>query len=75
MRAAMLLFLSLLVATPLEAARIAGVVVDSPGAPVAGARVTAGTASATTGDAGPFDLTNARDGAPTTRIGVRVFLP
>ena len=58
----MLLFLSFLVATPLEAARIAGVVVDSSGVPVAGARVTAGPASATTGDSGAFDLTNAPDG-------------
>ncbi len=49
-------------ATPLEAARVAGIVVDASGAPVAGARVTAGTATVTTGDEGTFELTTP-DGA------------
>lgn len=64
---ALLLVLSFFVATPLEAARIAGVVVDASGAPVAGARVTAGTASATTGDSGTFDLADAPDGEVEVR--------
>ena len=50
------------VAIPLEAARVTGIVVDASGAPVAGARVTAGTATATTGDDGTFDLANAPEG-------------
>jgi outer membrane receptor protein involved in Fe transport len=57
------LVLSLLVAAPLEAARVSGVVVDASGAPVAGAVVTAGTSTATTGADGTFDIPDAPDGA------------
>jgi outer membrane receptor protein involved in Fe transport len=56
MRTGFVLLLSFL-AMPLEAAQVAGIVVDASGAPVAGARVTAGTASATTADDGRFELT------------------
>src|SRR5262245_61119779 len=62
MRTAFFALLSVLVATPLYAARVAGVVVDASGAPVAGAAVAAGGVSATSGDDGTFVL-DAPDGA------------
>jgi outer membrane receptor protein involved in Fe transport len=57
-----------LAAVPAEAARVAGVVVDSSGAPVPGATVTAGSASMVTGDNGQFDLADAPDGSVTIRV-------
>jgi outer membrane receptor protein involved in Fe transport len=54
--------LSLFVAIPVEAARIAGVVVDASGAPVAGARVTVGSASVMTSDSGTFELPDVAEG-------------
>ena len=63
-----LVLLWFLAAVPAEAARIAGVVVDSSGAPVPGATVTAGSASMVTGDDGQFDLANAPDGSVTVRV-------
>ena len=62
MRTAFFALLSILVAAPLYAARVAGVVVDASGAPVAGAAVAAGGVSATSGDDGTFVL-DAPDGA------------
>ena len=63
-----LVLLFFLVAAPLEAARIAGVVVDTSGAPVPGATITAGTATAVTGDDGQFDIPNAPEGAFTVVV-------
>ena len=63
-----LLLLCFLAAAPAEAARIAGVVVDSSGAPVPGATVTAGPASMVTGDDGQFDLADAPDGSVALRV-------
>ena len=63
-----LLLLCLLAGAPAEAARIAGVVVDSSGAPVPGATVTAGSASMVTGDDGQFDLADAPDGSVAIRV-------
>ena len=71
MRQTLGLLVSLLVVTPLEAAPVSGVVVDASGAPVAGARVTAGTAEVTTGDDGTFDLADVPDG----QIEVRAAAP
>ena len=62
MRTTFFVLFSVLVAAPLYAARVAGVVVDASGAPVAGAAVAAGGVSATTGDDGTFVL-DAPDGA------------
>jgi outer membrane receptor protein involved in Fe transport len=56
MRIGLVLVFSFL-AMPLEAAQVAGIVVDASGAPVAGARVTAGSATVTTADDGTFELT------------------
>ncbi len=53
---------------PAEAARIAGIVVDSSGAPVPGATVTAGSSSVTTGDDGQFDVADAPDGSVAIRV-------
>jgi outer membrane receptor protein involved in Fe transport len=63
-----LVLLWFLAAVPAEAARVAGVVVDSSGAPVPGATVTAGPASMVTGDDGQFDLANAPDGSVSIRV-------
>ena len=63
MRTLFFTLLCLLVAAPLYAARVAGVVIDASGAPVAGATVAAGGVSATTGDDGSFVLADAPDGA------------
>ena len=52
-----------MMAAPLYAARVAGVVLDASGAPIAGATVAAGPASVTTGDDGSFLLAEAPDGA------------
>ena len=57
-----------LAAIPAEAARIAGIVVDSSGAPVPGATVTAGSTSVTTGDDGRFDFADAPDGSVSIRV-------
>ncbi|HEX2458760.1 MAG TPA: carboxypeptidase regulatory-like domain-containing protein, partial [Vicinamibacterales bacterium] len=62
MRTTFFALLAVLVAAPLYAARVAGVVVDASGAPVAGAAVAAGGVSATSGDDGTFVL-DAPDGA------------
>src|SRR5262245_7960820 len=62
MRTTFFALLAVLVGTPLYAARVAGVVVDASGAPVAGAAVAAGGVSATSGDDGTFVL-DAPDGA------------
>ena len=70
MRVAVVVLLSSFVAVPAYAARIAGVVVDSSGAPVAGAIVAAGAAMATTADDGTFVLADAPDGSD-----VRVTAP
>lgn len=63
-----LVLLWFLAAVPAEAARVAGVVVDSSGAPVPGATVTAGPASMVTGDDGQFDLADAPEGSVTVRV-------
>jgi len=63
MRIVCFVVLSSLMAAPVFAARIAGVVTDSSGAPIAGATVTAGNASSVTGDDGSFVLADAPDGA------------
>ena len=63
-----LLLLCLLAAAPAEAARVAGVVVDSSGAPVPGATVSAGAGSVTTGDDGRFDFPDAPDGLVSIRV-------
>jgi outer membrane receptor protein involved in Fe transport len=59
-----LLLLCLLVAAPAHAARVAGIVVDSSGAPVPGATVTVGNSSVVTGDDGAFEIPDAPDGVP-----------
>ena len=58
-----ILVFCLLAAAPAEAARVAGIVVDSSGAPVPGATVTVGTASVVTGDDGQFEIPDATAGA------------
>jgi outer membrane receptor protein involved in Fe transport len=63
MRTTFFAVLAVLVAAPLYAARVAGVVVDASGAPVAGAAVAAGGVSATSADDGTFVLADAPDGA------------
>ena len=63
MRTVFFALLSLIVATPSYAARVAGVVIDASGAPVPGATVSAGGASATTATDGFFVLEDAPDGA------------
>lgn len=63
-----LLLMLLLTALPAEAATVAGIVVDGSGAPVAGAVVTAGGASATTGADGAFALADAPDGQTTITV-------
>ena len=70
-----LLLLSLFLAAPLEAARVAGLVVDASGAPVAGAVVTAGSATATTGPDGTFDIPDAPDGPLEVRATAPGFAP
>jgi outer membrane receptor protein involved in Fe transport len=65
-----LAFLCLLAVTPAEAARMSGVVVDSSGAPIAGATVSVGTTSVVTSDNGQFELPDAPDGS-----AVRVTAP
>lgn len=62
------------VAAPFAAAQVTGVVVDASGAPVAGAAVTAGGASATTGDDGAFALQDAPAGAEV-RVTAAGFAP
>ncbi|MGH9253396.1 MAG: TonB-dependent receptor [Vicinamibacterales bacterium] len=62
MRAVFLAVLYFAVSVPLYAARVAGVILDGSGAPVAGATVTAGGTSAITGDDGSFVLADAPDG-------------
>jgi outer membrane receptor protein involved in Fe transport len=68
-----LVLLWFLAAAPAEAARVAGVVVDSSGAPVPGATVTAGSVSMITGDNGQFDLADAPDGSVTIRVTAAGF--
>jgi len=58
-----MVLVSCLVAGPAYAARVAGVILDASGAPVAGATVSAGGASATTADDGSFEIADAPDGA------------
>jgi len=70
MRTALVVAFCLIAAT-LEAGqanRVAGVVVDSSGAAVPGASVTAGTASVSTADDGTFELTNVATG--TTLVAI-----
>jgi outer membrane receptor protein involved in Fe transport len=74
MRTASLAVLCLLAAIPSYAARVAGVVLDASGAPVAGASVTAGTASVTTADDGAFELADAPDGGEL-RVTATGFAP
>jgi outer membrane receptor protein involved in Fe transport len=62
MRTAIIALLSALFAAAADA-QVAGVVIDASGAPIAGATVTAGTVSATTGDSGAFSLDSAAAGA------------
>jgi len=62
MRTAIFVVLSVLVAAT-AGAQVTGVVIDASGAPIAGATVAAGTASATTGDDGTFSLADAPAGA------------
>ena len=54
-----MVLVSCLVAGPAYAARVAGVILDASGAPVAGATVSAGGASATTADDGSFEIRKA----------------
>ena len=74
MRTAFFAVLSLLLAAPLYAARVAGVVLDASGAPVAGATVAAGSASIMTGNDGAFVLADAPDGAEV-RVTAAGFAP
>ena len=63
MRTAIFLLICALAAVPAAAAsRVAGVVVDASGAPVANATVTIGGRSVTTGSDGRFDVADAPDG-------------
>jgi outer membrane receptor protein involved in Fe transport len=63
MRRALLLMLCVLLVTPVaQAATVAGVVVDSSGAPVAGASVLVGSTTVTTGLDGRFSVADAPDG-------------
>jgi outer membrane cobalamin receptor len=57
MRTVIAAFMSTMIAATTAQAQVAGVVSDASGAPIAAATVTAGTASATTGDDGTFSLT------------------
>ncbi len=61
--AAVFALVSSFAAAPAFAARVAGVVVDGSGAPIAGALVAAGTATTTTADDGSFVLADAPDGS------------
>jgi outer membrane receptor protein involved in Fe transport len=63
MRTAVLVFLYLLAAAPVYAARVAGIIVDASGAPIPGAMLTAGTAMTTTADDGTFVLADVPDGS------------
>jgi outer membrane receptor protein involved in Fe transport len=74
MRTASLAVLCLLASVPSYAARVAGVVLDASGAPVAGASVTAGAASVMTGDDGAFELADAPDGGEV-RVTATGFAP
>ena len=74
MRTVFFALLSFLAASPLYAARVAGVVLDGSGAPIAGATVTAGAASVMTGDDGSFVLADAPDGAEM-RVMAAGFAP
>ena len=67
------IFCCLLSSVADAASRVAGIVVDASGAPVPGATVTAGTASAITDDAGTFDLADAPDGEVAVRATARGF--
>jgi len=74
MRTVFFALVYLVAAAPLYAARVAGVVLDSSGAPVAGAIVTAGGVSATAGDDGAFLIADAPDGAEV-RVTAAGFAP
>ena len=74
MRTAVFVLLYSLVAAPVFAARVAGVVVDGSGAPIGGALVAAGTATTTTADDGSFLLADAPDGSQI-RITAPGFAP
>jgi outer membrane receptor protein involved in Fe transport len=54
-------------------AQVAGVVLDASGAPVAGATVAAGTASATTGDDGSFSLPDMATSGAELRVNAPGF--
>ena len=74
MRIALLALLCSFAAGPAFAARVAGVVLDGSGAPVAGAIVTAGTVTVTTADDGTFVLADAPDGSEV-RVTAPGFAP
>ncbi len=72
MRTVIFALLSTLVAVAADA-QVAGVVIDASGAPVAGATVTAGTASATTGDDGSFSLPDMATAGVELRVAAAGF--
>jgi len=74
MRTAILAVLACFVAAGAQA-QVAGVVVDSSGAPVAGAVVAVGAASVTTGDDGTFALGDAPAAGAEVRVTAAGFAP
>lgn len=74
MRTVIFALLSTLVAVAAEA-QVAGVVIDASGAPIAGATVTAGSGSVTTGDDGSFSLPDMANVGLEVRVTAAGFAP
>lgn len=74
MRTVIFALVSTLVAVAAEA-QVAGVVLDASGAPIAGATVTAGAGSATTGDDGSFSLPDVANAGTEVRVTAAGFAP
>lgn len=74
MRTVIVALLSTLVAVAAEA-QVAGVVIDASGAPIAGATVTAGSGSVTTGDDGSFSLPDMATSGTELRVTAAGFAP
>jgi outer membrane receptor protein involved in Fe transport len=74
MRTLIVALLSIFAAVSAEA-QVAGVVIDASGAPIAGASVTAGAGSATTGDDGTFSVPDMASVGAEVRVTAAGFAP